>query len=201
MFRVLFLICISCIVALLSCQEKKAAVVETHFTKEDSLTDRYLLLQDSLLQAWNLMINDDNQKIKAMHFLLHELSVGKQITNEQEHVWKQRLEQLVRIRYTQKTMSNPDVVEEYDFASNSVITELSALATAAPNFSQNPTLQGLTEAVRVADQRVYIYREEYDAIARHYNSFLKHNKGLIQSIDESSSLVEKPLFDSLLVDY
>jgi hypothetical protein len=198
MFRVLLLVCISgSLAVLIGCQEKKPPVAETHFTKEDSLTDRYLLLQDSMLQAWNLMINDDNQKIKAMHFLLRELSVGKQISEEQMEALEHRLAQLARIRYTQKTMANLDVVEEYDFATNSLVTELVALATAAPNFQQNPTLQGLAEGIIVADQRVYTYRADYDVIANRYNKFLEQNKTLIKSIDERCSLEKKPLFDML----
>jgi hypothetical protein len=198
MFRVLVLICTYySLVALLGCQEKKSPVAQTHFTKEDSLTDRYLVLQDSMLQAWNLMMNDDNQKIKTMQFLLHELSVGKQISEEKIETLEHRLAQLLRIRYTQRTMANLDVVEEYDFASNSLVSELLASATAAPNFHQNPTLQELAERISIADQRVYTFRADYDEVATRYNGFLEQNKTLIKSIDESCSLDKKPLFDML----
>ena len=43
---------------------------ETHlqsnikFTKVDSLTERYLNLEDSILYAWNTLINEDNHKIR-----------------------------------------------------------------------------------------------------------------------------------------
>lgn len=185
------------IVALMSCGEKKAETVETHFTKEDSLTERYLLLQDSMLHAWNLMINDDNQKLKAMQYLLHELEIGRQAEPHELQGLEQRLEQLSRIRFTQKTMNNPDIVEEYDFASNSLITELIALARSAPNYEQNPTLQTLTEGISIADQRISIYRADYDAIAKNYNQFLADNKALIKSIDENCSLESKPLFNEI----
>ncbi len=197
MLKVLCLVSVA-LVACTGYQEKKIALAETYFTKEDSLTDRYLVLQDSMLQTWNLMMNDDNQKIKSMHFLLHELAIAKQISAEQIETLKHRMAQLVRIRYTQKTMANVDVVEEYDFATNSLVAELVALATAVPNFEQNPTLQGLAEEISMADQRVYIYRADYDVIADRYNEFLHQHKTLIKSIDESCSLEKKPLFDMLV---
>lgn len=186
------------VATLVSCGEKKQQTAEPiHFTQEDSLTDRYLVLQDSLLHAWNLMMNDDNQKIKAMKYLLHELSVGKQIEETKLKMLDHRLDQLTRIRFTQKTMVNPDVVEEYDFASNALVTELIAITVAAPNYEQNTALQNLAEGISVADQRIAIYRTEYDVIAKQYNEFLLNNKSFVKSIDRNSSLEKKPLFDML----
>src|SRR5688572_6628349 len=101
-----------CILILLNCGDRNAARQQTTFTRLDSLTDCYLGLQDSMLQAWNIMIHDDNQKIKAMHNLLHELTVSAPAQQEQLDAYDQRLNQLIRLRYTQKTMANTDVVEE-----------------------------------------------------------------------------------------
>lgn len=183
------------IIALLSCGEKKTETVETHFTKEDSLTECYLSLQDSMLHAWNLMMNDDNQKLKAMQYLLHELAIGRQAETNELQSLEQRLDQLSRIRFTQRTMANPDVIEEYDFASNSLVTELIALAKSAPNFEQNTTVQTLAEAIAMADQRILLYRAEYDEIVKGYNAFLGSNKDFIKSIDENNTLEKKPLFN------
>lgn len=183
------------IVALLSCQEKKTTeTTEAYFTKEDSLTECYLLLQDSMLQTWNLMMNDDNQKLKAMKNLLHEMAVGKQAEEHELSSLEQRFEQLARIRFTQRTMANTDVIEEYDFASRALVVELLALANSAPNFEQNTTLQSLTESINLADQRVLTYRNDYDEIVKRYNTFLMSNKELIKSIDKNCSLEEKPIF-------
>lgn len=183
------------LLAFLGCQEKKTTEQsEVHFTKEDSLTERYLLLQDSMLHAWNLMMNDDNQKLKSMQHLIHEMTIGRQAEEHELVSLQERLEQLWRIRFTQRTMANPDVIEEYDFASNSLVVELVALANSAPNFEQNTTLQSLTESITMADQRVLIHRADYDEIVNRYNTFLRDNKELIKNIDKNSSLEKKPLF-------
>ena len=127
------------------CGDKKVATENTAFTRIDSLTDTYLALQDSMLQTWNVMVNDDNMKIKAMHNLLHELMVSGLGDKEDLVKMEQRLEQLMRLRYTQKTMSNADVVEEYDFASNSLISELISIAESRSEFTYNTTLQKLVD--------------------------------------------------------
>ncbi|GCC53034.1 hypothetical protein SanaruYs_32750 [Chryseotalea sanaruensis] len=180
---------------MLSCKEQKSRTAETHFTKEDSITDRYLVLQDSLLYVWNLMINDDNQKLKAMSNVLHELSIGKQASNEDIEVLQKRLEQLPRIRFTQRTMHNPDVIEEYDFASNNVMSEIISLTVGSPNYEQNTTLQNLVELINLADQRTLLYRADYDAIANSYNTFLERNLKALRSIDATCSEEKKALFE------
>lgn len=185
-----------CGVACLNCGSNPSTLQEatTTFTHEDSITDRYLVLQDSLLIAWNLMINDDNQKLNAMSSLLHELLVSGAEQQELLLSYQERLDQLVRLRYTSKTMANADVIEEYDFASNTLITELIALAESRKEFTYNPTLQKLTDEIRMADQRMINYRVEYDAIAATYNAFIEQNRQALTLIDKKNSLEKKPMF-------
>lgn len=164
----------------------------TMFTKADSLTDFYLSLQDSMLQSWNIMINDDNQKIKAMHNLLHELSITS--SSAELHAYEEQLEHLKELRYNQKSLAQEDIIEEYDFASQLLVTELIGIAESRTEFAYNTTLQKLVEEIRVADQRVAFYRQGYDAITRKYNSFLQANKNYLSEISEKDSLELKPLF-------
>lgn len=177
-----------------SCESKKKEPAVSTFTEADSLTEIYLDLQDSILFAWNLMINDDNKKIKAMHDLLHELQIAGPFDHEQLKSLNQRVDQLKRIRYTPKSMSNSDVVDEYDFSSNSLVTELIALAESHPAYSYNSILQKLVEHIRMADQRIDNYRLEYDAIVTRYNKFLTDNRHQLKEDDLTGTLEKKPLF-------
>lgn len=177
----------------ISCGKKQQEPL-TKFTKTDSLTETYLALQDSVLQSWNLMINDDNHKLEAMENLLHELVVsgaGDPIVLENYY---ERLQQLRRSRYTQKTMTNAHIVEEYDFASNALISELISVAESQKEFAYNPTLQKLADQIRTADQRVENYREQYDQVTQRYNAFLENNRKYLKEIDTDSSLETKPVF-------
>ncbi|WP_160143816.1 hypothetical protein [Chryseolinea soli] len=201
MRTVLPILLISCCgIALMNCGEKKADGPTTTFTKIDSLTDRYLALQDSMLQSWNMMINDDNQKLKAMHNLLHELIVSTPDKRDVLSGYEEQLSQLYRLRYTQKSMGNADVVEEYDFASTSLINELITLTESKSEFTYNTTLQKLVDDIQQADQRVNNYREEYDFITSHYNQFLTRNKSYLKEVAHSDSLEMKPLFQMVSVE-
>jgi hypothetical protein len=193
-------ILLSCsVLAICSCEDRQRAET-THFTRVDSLTETYLNLKDSMLETWNTMINDDNQKIKAMHNLIHELKVSNPSERETYKNYEERLNQLVHSRYTQKSMENAHVIEEYDFASNSLVTELISLAESQTQFAYNTTLQKLVETIRTADQRVDNYRQEYDRIASAYNRFLDENKMLLKEIDEDAFLEKKPLFQMVAED-
>ncbi|HMG92015.1 MAG TPA: hypothetical protein VK589_18290 [Chryseolinea sp.] len=185
---------------LMSCGENKANSSDAAFTKADSLTDRYLAFQDSMLQSWNVMINDDNQKIKSMHNLLHELLVITTDDRDQITKYEEQLDQLTRLRYTQKSMGNADVVEEYDFASTTLVRELISLAETTAGFSKNTTLQKLVEDIRLADERVNNYREDYDLVVMQYNEFLEENKSYLVEANRNDSLEKKYLFQMVSVE-
>ena len=190
-FRGFFIFACSAL-ALCNCEKRPAS--QTGFTKADSLTETYLALQDTMLQSWNTMIYDDNRKIKTMRYLLHELSVSDPEKRDELKTYEGRVDELVHMRYDQHSMSNSEMVSEYDFASNSLVTELISLAEAQGEFANNTTLQKLVDSIRAADQRVNNYREEYDVIASRFNRFIERNKGMLNEFDKDSFLEKKPLF-------
>lgn len=185
---------------LMSCGDKQENTQNIAFTKADSVTELYLSFQDSLLQSWNVMINDDNQKIKSMHDLLHELLIISTDERDQLTKYEEQLDQLIRLRYTQKSMGNADVIEEYDFASTTLVRELISLAESQPEFAENSTLQKLVENIRMADERVNNYREDYDMVVMEYNNFLDQNKAYLQEANRSDSLEKKHLFQMVAVE-
>lgn len=188
------LLILSCGALLVNCGDKKPSPPQTSFTKADSLTDRYLAYHDSILLSWNIMINDDNQKIKAMHNLMHELLITNTGDRDQLRQFEQQLNRLTSMRYTQKSMGDEDIVEAYDFAVNTLVSELLSLAESKSEFTFNTTLQKLVEEIRVADQRVNNYREDYDYIVQEYNSFLKRNNSYLQEMNLGDSMKQKHLF-------
>jgi LemA family len=190
----------TCSIVVMSCGEKRADFSDASFTKADSLTDRYLAFQDSMLLSWNVMINDDNQKIRSMHNLLHELLVISTDERDQITKYEEQLEQLIRLRYTQKSMGNADVVEEYDFASTTLVRELISLAETTPEYQKNRTLQKLVDDIRLADERVINYREDYDLIVIDYNQFLDENKSYLEEANRNDTLEKKYLFQMVSVE-
>lgn len=180
--------------ALCQCAKKEQARIHSNFTKADSLRGTYLSLQDSIHDVWNVMINDDNKKVAAMRNLLHELELTNAGELETIKKYEERLNQLVQLRYNQKSMADSDVIEEYDFASNSMVTELVSLTESRSEFTYNTTLQKLVDEILAADQRVNNYRDQYDLIAEQYNNFLENNKSYLKDIEEGKALDKRPLF-------
>ena len=183
-----------CSVMLVNCGKKGHDTTEKpSFTKADSLTEFYLALQDSMHRTWNMMINDDNQKIKTMRNLLHELRVTHPEDSEKYNSLTERIDQLARLRYTQKSMANADVIVEYDEASVALIRELIAEAESKSQYAYNSTLQILVEQIQMSEERVQGFRQEYDSIVYTYNQFLDTNQKEL-SETEDVSLDKKPLF-------
>lgn len=180
----------------MQCGSKPEAPEEMGYTRADSITEIYLMLQDSLHDTWNMMLSDDNEKIKAMKGLVHEMRIGTQFTPEKLAALDERIDQLIKIRYTTKTMSNTDVVEEYDFASNSLVTELISMAESLSSFSYNTTIQKLVEQIRSSDLRVDNYRAEYDSVAAAYNRFIEQHTNSIKEITNSDRVMKKAMFSS-----
>ena len=167
---------------------------KTSFTKIDSLTDRYLLLQDSLFQSWNMMMMDENKKIKAMHNVVHELMYSGQEDKSELVELEHRLNDLSTLYLKPEHLSSPDLLEEYDFAMNSLVTEVISTTESHSTFSYNQTLQKLVEEIKIRDQRVNTNRDNYDRIATEFNEFVSRNKSLASEISNDTSLIQKPLF-------
>lgn len=180
------------LLALCGCDKKEKA--EGSFSKADSLTETLLTLQDSMVASWNAMISDDDAKITAMRHLLRELSVLDPAGHDELKVFEGRVDGLVSLRYDQRTMSDSEMVSEYDFASNALVSELVSLAESRAEFAYDKQLQELVDDIRDADQRVNNYREEYDAVASRLNQFIEENGDYLKGTEEKSFLEKRPLF-------
>jgi len=159
--------------------------------------DTYLELQDSVLQVWNVMINDDNYKLKKMKALVHELGVSGYSDPELLKSLNEQIDQLWRVRFTQKSLNNATVVDEYDFASNALLSEITSLTESYEHFQGNTTIQKLLHEVHDADQRVVNYRAEYDLMAQRYNDFINTHARYLKEHDQSCSLDKKPVFEAV----
>jgi hypothetical protein len=180
---------------ILFCCRRPQETPKTEFTRLDSVTHLYLEYKDSLMDAWNRMMHEDNRRIGALKNLIHELDQSGSAADPQLlQSLAFRTDQLLRIRFTPKTIANYDVVEEYDFAVNSVVTELITLAETSLIYSSSPVMQKLVAEIQESDRKVAEYRHRYDVIASHYNHFLDQYKDLLHEIDKGASGDRRPLF-------
>ena len=192
--NLILLLFICCAAGWASCNNRTSALERNNYTHIDSLTDTYLNLQDSLLIAWNVMAKDENEKLRSIHEVLQAMSSSDLFNKNLVASLEQRLEQVKRIRFNQKTIANPHVVEEYDFASNSLISEIVSLAESNLTFVQKKELQSLIDAIKEADQRVNYFRSDYDFIAQKFNLFLDNHQSHLKEIDQNAVNGKRPLF-------
>lgn len=194
--RILTALCFGLLI-LVSCQKKAETSQEVSFTKIDSLTEHFLELHDSMLYSWNKMMSDENQKIRAMNNLLHELKISSQFDRETLEALEHRLSQVKNNTITPESIDDNSVVEEYDFATNTLVTELLSMAESHEAYLHNKILQKMVEEIKLTDQRMEENRNIYDAIASEYNNFVETNKLVIWEIDRNASLEKKPLFQAI----
>ncbi len=160
-------------------------------SSETLITGNYLEYQDSLRNAWQVMMHDDDQKLDALQQLLTEL---RNVANTPElNRYEDQLRQLKKIRYTRKSMSNADVIEEYDFASVALVREIVNTAEVSSGYTANVRVQALVEEIRLAEERIDNYRADYDDLVNHYNAFIEANKSYL-SKPYRDSLEKKPMF-------
>ncbi len=179
--------------ALSSCGRSATSNEKTTFTHIDSLTDTYLSLQDTLLHSWNVLVKDEQEKMNSVNAAIDHLSRLTLPDPSQLSSLGTRFEQLKQIHLTQKTLSNQYVIEEYDFATNSLISEILSITESNPALLQNKDLINLVDKIKAADQRTLTYRLGYDSIAYQFNAFLEKNKLLLRDI-ENGNLEKRPMF-------
>ncbi|HEX5169410.1 MAG TPA: hypothetical protein VFW11_09565 [Cyclobacteriaceae bacterium] len=165
----------------------------TKFTKADSVTEKYLDLEDSILIVWNTIVNDDNLKIQTMHDLLHQLLVSNTLDKDELISLENRLNELDGMKITQESIKDPIHVYEYDLASKTLVNELINLTSSVEPFKKDP-LQIILATIQDADSRVRENRFNYDKIAYEFNQFVERNEAFLNEQDQNLSTAKKGLF-------
>lgn len=178
-----------------SCSGSREESTQTTFTSADSLTDRLLQLQDSALFAWNVMVSDDTRKFRTIHDLLHRLMSKGYHDQEALIALEQRLNAVSSFSLTQESIDDPTLIEEYDFATSALVTELTTLAKSHESFDDDPYLREKVQEIILIDQQVEANRRRYDAIVQEYNQFLEKHHDAVKNLELGMPLKEKPLFE------
>lgn len=186
-FVMLFLLFIS------SCEKAKEKEVSQR--ELDSLGMALTVIEDSLDRIWNRMIEDDNQKMADAKRLLEEISYTNQYNPIQFDSLQKSLVNLQKIRYSNVSMENSVLIDDYDSSSNKVMNEIIILASSHPEFQKYPLMKELISDIQKANARVLRHRIDYDYAAKQYNQFIDENKEQLEQIDSLENLKKKPLFE------
>lgn len=178
---------------LFCCGRTTTSSEKTAFSKNDSLTDRYLNMHDTLLHVWNKLVHHEKEKIGALDDVFEKL-MSHQQGDASLHT---RLRQIKELHLTPKLISNPDVLAEYDFAHESLINEILALA-GTDQLATDREFQALVDRIRIAKSNISLSREDYDSIAQAFNDFLQTHRAVLKEIDQNCNLDPRPLFNPLV---
>lgn len=180
-------------VGMLFCCGRSATLNEnTAFSKNDSLTDRYLNMQDTLLHVWNRLVRHEKEKLSAIDEMFERMTR----LHHGDASLQSRFAQIKELRLTPRLLSNPDVLEEYDFAHESLINEMLALA-ATGQLATDREFQALVDRVKIAESNISLNREDYDSIAQAFNEFMQTHQLVLKEIDQNCNLNPRPTFGSV----
>lgn len=183
-------------ILLFNCVQQKTMVMESPFTKADSLAEQYLELHDKMVQAWHIMIHDDNHKLTMMHNLIESFRTSGRYDDHTITTLDKHLDRLKTIRYDQRTIADSKTVKRYDAASDSLFTALNNLISDKP-FTHNIAIQDNLKEIRAVIERAGQYRRNYDEITIRYNTFLENNKEVLAEVDTKMCTDQRPLFHAV----
>jgi hypothetical protein len=170
----------------------KTAVIDPASTA--AVKTQFDVLRDSVDIKWRNMTESDDQKIGVTKLLLRELQAQAGADKTQLQGLERANARLKTRRYTQETMANSDLIDQYDTAQDSLFRAL--LPVAAPN-GNAPTenARNFVEGLQQLDAGVVGFRVQYDRAAQDYNNYVKLHQAEIQSLGGKYALVKPlPLF-------
>ena len=194
--RVLVLLGILTLFSIVGCNNQPESKTEAaEFNKIDSLRATFLTIEDSLVHTWNVMINDDNKKIKSLKRLVEEVVYAGGVDSVITQGLLQRLKYLKSERYSCKTMSDSDLIDSYDSISNVLVNEVIALAMSHEEFGRNIVMNEMIDEINEAEGKILFFRIDYDDVAKMYNKFIEQNQVYMSDIDGKNDLKKIPIFE------
>jgi hypothetical protein len=155
----------------------------TSFSKADSLTDAYLVLSDSVLHSWNRIVGNEIDKSRALQEIINDLDNASLLSDELRESFQVRMEQLERLRFTQESIKDPNNVQDYDLAFQSIVDDLSKL-----------TKDNAELLFGKLQENSVLTRVSYDKFAKSFNDFLQENRTFLKDVNANNELDAKPLF-------
>ena len=188
--RVIFIFFLLAIVA--SCKNTSTSLSPTAV---DSLRTVFQDINSQLDVTWTEMMNDDDAKLDNLRRILQEVEYSGNYNRLKLDSLKQHIDELQEVRYDQVTMSDSDLINQYDSLTTQVMGEVTIFTTRLEQFEQYPIMGQLLQEVFEADDRVLRYRIGYDRSAKQYHAFIKDHQDHLSSVTKQTEMQPKPLFE------
>ncbi|MDH5366030.1 MAG: hypothetical protein OEW67_03530 [Cyclobacteriaceae bacterium] len=170
------------VLGLSSCNSSKHKA-ETTFDRIDSLRSHLLTIEDSLLYTWNVMIQDDNEKLSDLSRLLDELKYANVLDSNIINAHKEKVKGVKSSRYYMTKMTS-EKIDYYDSISLALSAQIIQLIDSFPDVaSKYPFINELIESVYAREANVLRFRVDYDYVAKIHNQFVMDHEDIIDQID------------------
>ncbi len=160
----------------------------------DSLSAEYAALLASADTAWNIMMDEDDQKLFYLKRLLKEISYTNLYDTVQYASLMARLEDLKNIRYDKNTVSDSQLIDKYDSLTIKLVPEIVNFAKSHPRYENYPMWAELIDDILELDNNVLFKRSDYDREAKKFNEYLSRNEEPLMDNLPGLDLNKKPLF-------
>jgi|GEM_PF-1299454 len=134
-------------------------------------------IQHKLDSAWLAMTASDDRKIANLELLVKECKMVPGIDSSRYTSFESGILNLKTSRYTQESMNTSSNIDDYDFATDTLLRNVKAFVGANPELEKYQVINQLLEEIGQADDSLIIYRQGYDKTLDLYNAFVtKHEK-------------------------
>lgn len=185
--------CIFLVCGFWACTTAPEKVAETPL----HLKQRTDSLNQIIRQQWEAMKYSDDRKLANINLLLEKIKADGKCDSVSCMVLNRLYERLKTSRYTQQTMAQTLLIDEYDLRTDSLIDGLHAIAIPQNDTLplQDSSLHKLMQTILVVDDSVIIFHQLYDQKVDSYNAFLDfHAEQLRIAGYPENELQQKPLF-------
>jgi hypothetical protein len=176
-----------------SCENRQHA--QNMEVNTDSLQTQLIVLNDSVNQAWQILVESDQLKEQGLKDLLEQIATLKNYNKPLHDSLLKKQAELSQVRYTTPVALNSAIIDTYDAKSDSLKTGVYSLGASTPGFDNCALCGELRESIEKADNQTLFNRINYDKQAQAYNAFIKkHGTDLAAIRPAYENLSPLPLF-------
>lgn len=176
------------VIGLVSCNKSDKVEQETpnEEVKEVVLSaqDIKLKLDSSIILAsstWDSVIITDDEKMANIKRLLDEISYCDGANDRKLKKLFKFHKSVIEMRYTKDNITS-ELIDAYDNAQDSLISETNTLAETTPNIEAHPLAIELMDEIIKADGMTVSKRGDYDMWTKQINNSIKNHSDLIKGL-------------------
>ena len=161
----------------------------------DSLHQQLQVMNDSVANAWQEMIADDDEKHAFMKRLLLEVTYTGNFDSAEYKAYMEKIKTLQDMRYTQLGLVDSDGIDRYDSATLTLTRQLTEYAEGHPEYEKFGLMKELIEDINAKNGMILLQRVHYDGFVKDRNAFIEANRDLLDPKNARYGLKKLPIFE------